>query len=175
MGYLDADLGVEDLGDLSLLVRESTGAGSRTTVPLANLARRPGESLTSWGKRLKAGDAALAAKKTSSSSRTRSGAPASSFNQAHPRGRGGQWIVKSGASGHDARAVQSQVGATVDGQFGGKTRQAVMAFQRKHGLQVDGVVGAQTAAAMRGNARAAQVKTGAMSAADRRWLLSQHA
>lgn len=166
MKYLDQHLGPDEVGDLSVL--ESSAAA-----PLSNLSRRAGESLSSWGKRLKAGDTALAAKKTTA--RTRSGAPATAFNQSHPRGRGGQWIVKSGSTGHEARAVQSQVGASVDGKYGNQTTAAVKAFQRKHGLQVDGVVGAQTIAAMQGRARAAQVKAGAMSAADRRWLLSQHA
>lgn len=165
MGYLDAEIKPDELGDLSVLEASATP-------PLSNLARRAGESLSSWGKRLKAGDAGLAAKQTS---RTRSGAPATAFNQSHPRGRGGQWIVKSGSSAHDVRAVQSQVGASIDGKYGNQTTAAVKAFQRKHGLQVDGVVGAQTIAAMQGRARAAQVKAGAMSAANRRWLLSQHA
>lgn len=163
MRYLDQDVTADELGNLSAL--ESAAAA-----PLSNLTRRPGESLAAWGKRLKGGDRTLAAKQKT---RTRSGGSTSAFDQLHPRGRGGQWIVKQGATGAEARAVQSQVGAKVDGDFGTLTKQAVMAFQRKHHIQVDGIVGAQTVAAMMGKRRAAQVKAGAMTPADRRWLLRQ--
>lgn len=96
-----------------------------------------------------------------------------SFEEAHPRGRGGQWVAKQGASGQAVSSIQAQVGTTVDGQYGNQTRQAVIAFQRKHGLQVDGKVGAQTVAAMRGNKNAAGVTPGGMTATDRAWLLKQ--
>lgn len=164
MTYLEQDLAVAELGDLTALEAASS-------TPLSNLSRRPGESFTSWGQRLKAGDASLAAsQKSKTSRRTRSGGSATAFNQQHPRGRGGQWIYKSGSTGAEVKGIQSKLGAKVDGQYGNLTRQAVMTFQRRHGLKVDGMVGSQTVAAMRGNARASQVKTGAMSAADRRWL-----
>lgn len=96
-----------------------------------------------------------------------------SFEEAHPRGRGGQWVAKQGASGQAVSSIQAQVGTTVDGQYGNQTRQAVIAFQRKHGLQVDGKVGAQTVAAMRGQKNAAGVTPGGMTATDRAWLLKQ--
>lgn len=64
---------------------------------------------------------------------------------------GGGRFVSKGSSGEDVRAVQREVGASPDGKFGSKTKQAVMDFQRKHGLVVDGVVGRQTALAMRGH------------------------
>lgn len=163
MGYLEQELSAEDLGDLSVL--EASAA-----VPLSNATQRPGESYASWGARLKAGDAQLAAAQKKGA-KTRSGKAASAFNSAHPRGRGGQWIFKSGSNGAEVKGIQSKTGAKTDGQFGRKTTQAVMSFQRRHGLQVDGIVGAQTVAAMRGHARASQVKAGAMSAADRAWLL----
>lgn len=159
-------------------VREASSAA-----PMSNVKRLPGESLASWGTRLKAGDKALAAKQASkkgrskgatSAAKTRSGASAAgqAFEKLHPRGRGGVWIVKGGDSGAATSAVQQKVGAKVDGQFGSQTTAAVKRFQRQHGLQVDGQVGAQTIAAMKGQRNAAQVKIGAMSAADRTWLLS---
>lgn len=103
------------------------------------------------------------AKKSSSSS----GSSSSNFNSQHPRGtgtQGGQFIRK-GASGAPVAAVQHAVGAPVSpgggvttdkpGSFGYSTAASVRAFQKKHGLQVDGVVGRQTAAKILGSAPAA--------------------
>jgi hypothetical protein len=45
-------------------------------------------------------------------------------------------------------AVQAALGVPITHVWDHATRQAVRAFQRKHGLAVDGVVGPQTAAAM---------------------------
>jgi peptidoglycan hydrolase-like protein with peptidoglycan-binding domain len=142
---------------------------------LSNATRQPGESLASWGSRLQAGDAANAAAAKASkgtkgtTAKTRTGNNAS-FEAKHPRGRGGAWTLKQGASGDDVKAVQRRVGAKADGQFGDQTSQAVKNFQRSHRLQVDGVVGAQTVAAMRGDTNAAEVKPGAASVKDRTWL-----
>lgn len=159
MGYLDQELSAAEIGDLSVLE-------AAATAPLSNVARRPGESLASWGKRLKAGDAAAA------NAKTRSGKSSSAFEQSHPRGRGGEWVLKNGSNGQEVRAVQSRVGVKTDGRYGRLTTAAVKRFQRRHGLKVDGIVGAQTVAALMGNRRAAQVKAGVLSAADRRWLAS---
>lgn len=163
VGVLAMELTAEQVGDLSLLE-------ASTTPPMSSTPRRPGESLTSWGKRLQAGDTALAAKQAKTS-KTRSGS-AQGFNALHPRTRGGKWTFKSGASGTEVRSIQRRVGAKADGQFGNLTKSAVMAYQRRHGLQVDGVVGAQTVAAMRG--RGGKVAPGAMSAGDRAWLARKH-
>lgn len=57
----------------------------------------------------------------------------------------------------NVRVLQQRLGiAPVDGQFGGQTEAAVMAFQRQHGLEVDGIVGDKTWAALfaAGSARA---------------------
>ena len=57
--------------------------------------------------------------------------------------------VQYGSSGQAVKAAQTQLnvyghGLKVDGAFGANTRSAVVAFQKKHGLQADGVVGPQT-------------------------------
>ena len=57
-------------------------------------------------------------------------------------------VVRRGDSGPLVRAIQSKLGVNVDGVFGPLTESAVMAFQRSHGLVVDGVVGAKTTYAL---------------------------
>lgn len=100
----------------------------------------------------------------------------SSFDtKKHPHGRagsgkGGQF-VQSGSSGSDVKAVQHRVGAKTDGQYGPQTKRAVMDFQRRHRLKVDGIVGHQTAVALSGNfARARAAKTGELRQSDRHAL-----
>ncbi|WP_372381833.1 XVIPCD domain-containing protein [Xanthomonas sp. NCPPB 1068] len=51
-------------------------------------------------------------------------------------------LAQLGATGRDGKPLQA------DGDFGGNTKYAVEQFQRGHGLQVDGVVGNQTQAAL---------------------------
>ena len=58
-------------------------------------------------------------------------------------------VVKHGSSGQAVRAAQTQLnvhgyGLKTDGAFGANTKSAVTAFQKKHRLQMDGVVGPQT-------------------------------
>ena len=66
--------------------------------------------------------------------------------------------VSSGSSSADVRALQlalAQKGFDPqgsDGQFGAKTRKALMAFQAANGLKPDGVVGPKTSAALFGTA-----------------------
>lgn len=49
--------------------------------------------------------------------------------------------VKKGSKGTAVKIVQVILGLTVDGSFGAKTKAAVIAFQKKHGLEQDGSVG----------------------------------
>lgn len=64
--------------------------------------------------------------------------------------------LKSGMSGEDVRALQTQLIALgyslgsygADGKFGQTTKSAVMQFQRDHALSADGIVGAATWAAL---------------------------
>lgn len=59
-------------------------------------------------------------------------------------------LVRTGSRGASVVSVQKELKAAginpgpIDGDFGRKTRAAVMAYQRKHHLAVDGVVGANT-------------------------------
>lgn len=77
------------------------------------------------------------------------------FEKKHPRGTkgtatGGKFIRK-GASNQATTGVQRKLGIKKpSGTFDERTRKRVMQYQRNHGLQVDGIVGAQTAASMLG-------------------------
>lgn len=58
---------------------------------------------------------------------------------------------KVGSSGEQVKQIQQLLKdwgyytGAVDGDYGEETRQAVIRFQKKHGITVDGIVGAQTA------------------------------
>lgn len=86
------------------------------------------------------------------------------FNSSqHPRGQHGYFIA-SGSQGPGVKRVQGAVGAKQDGQFGPQTKAAIQKYQRKHSLQVDGVIGRQTAAALLGGEKGARhLQVGAMS------------
>lgn len=53
-------------------------------------------------------------------------------------------VLREGAESRHVRVVQAAVGAQVDGVFGPETERRVIAFQRRHGLVGDGVVGPRT-------------------------------
>ncbi len=63
-------------------------------------------------------------------------------------------VLEVGSSGSDVTKVQKKLiqwgylSGSADGRYGEKTRQAVVAFQRRNGLAADGRVGPATAAAM---------------------------
>jgi len=84
-----------------------------------------------------------------------------SFEEAHPRGepgtsQGGRFVAK-GDSGEQVRNTQMALNQAhlqdkklkEDGQFGVKTAAVVRHFQKAAGLQVDGIVGPKTSAALR--------------------------
>jgi peptidoglycan hydrolase-like protein with peptidoglycan-binding domain len=65
--------------------------------------------------------------------------------------------LKKGNHGRSVRALQRALGVHADGVFGSRTKRAVMRFQRRHHLTVDGVVGPATLSVIRG-AHAARVR-----------------
>ncbi|PID96438.1 MAG: hypothetical protein CSA84_04680 [Actinomycetales bacterium] len=72
-----------------------------------------------------------------------------------PAPPGGRPTLRQGSRGEDVRDLQQLLinhgyWLDVDGIFGGETARAVRDFQRSKGLTVDGVVGAQTWAALEG-------------------------
>ncbi len=60
----------------------------------------------------------------------------------------GSRLLEHGARGTDVAAAQRELGIHADGDFGPKTEQAVREFQKSHELAADGVIGAQTRAAL---------------------------
>ena len=53
-------------------------------------------------------------------------------------------ILKLGSRGNEVRALQEKLNLKADGIFGPLTEEAVKDFQRSNGLEVDGIVGADT-------------------------------
>ena len=53
-------------------------------------------------------------------------------------------ILKLGSRGNEVRALQEKLNLKADGIFGPLTEEAVKDFQRSNGLEVDGIVGANT-------------------------------
>lgn len=53
-------------------------------------------------------------------------------------------FLKVGSKGEDVKYLQQQLHLEVDGDFGPETKAVVAAFQRKHGLDADGIVGPKT-------------------------------
>lgn len=155
LGALGMVLAAEQVGDLGserLIVQEASGV----TVNGMQPGRTAGQQLAARGKKPAAG------------AKTRDGQNAE-FEREHPRGRGGDWILKAGSKGGDVRAIQRRVGGLkVDGEYGPKTAAAIRAFQKRHGLVVDGKVGHQTTTALAGHyAAARKAKPGAIKRSDR--------
>ncbi len=76
--------------------------------------------------------------------------------------------LKQGSSGAAVRDLQNKLvarglGIAVDGEFGPRTRNAVIAFQRANGLTVDGVVGPQTWARLNGGGSVGPVTNGGVT------------
>ena len=56
--------------------------------------------------------------------------------------------LRIGDQGKPVEDLQALLGIKTDGDFGPKTKAAVVAFQKKNGLFADGIVGPKTAARM---------------------------
>lgn len=90
------------------------------------------------------------------------GSSTGKFEEAkHPRSPTGEFI-QSGSTGAAVKSIQGTLGIKEDGEFGKRTTSRIREFQRNHGLQVDGVVGQQTAAALLGNDNAEAIDPGAL-------------
>jgi peptidoglycan hydrolase-like protein with peptidoglycan-binding domain len=57
-------------------------------------------------------------------------------------------ILKRGLAGEPVKRLQAKLGVEADGQFGPKTEEALKAYQKQHGLAVDGIAGPDTFAHM---------------------------
>lgn len=57
-------------------------------------------------------------------------------------------ILRRGDSGQKVRLLQEKLSIPVDGQFGPATEKALRAFQKRHGLIVDGIAGQKVWAAL---------------------------
>lgn len=90
----------------------------------------------------------------------------------HPRDATGKFIEK-GDSGAEVKAAQDLLGIKTDGEFGKSTVQAVRKYQRENGLQVDGVIGQQTAASLLGNSNADSITPGALRPGQYRRLVKK--
>ena len=53
-------------------------------------------------------------------------------------------VLKLGSKGNEVKALQEKLNLKADGIFGPLTEEAVKDFQRSNGLEVDGIVGADT-------------------------------
>lgn len=56
--------------------------------------------------------------------------------------------LQQGMEGDDVKALQRKLGVTADGDFGPKTKAAVVKFQKANKLTADGIVGPKTRAAL---------------------------
>lgn len=79
--------------------------------------------------------------------------PAAPTSIALPTLRKG-WGMPPAPPHADVRTLQLRLGIAADGRFGAGTDAAVRAFQRSKGLQVDGIVGEKTWAALFGTGKA---------------------
>ena len=58
-------------------------------------------------------------------------------------------LYKKGDKGQEVKRVQRNIGGlTIDGNYGPKTQQAVIGYQKSNGLSADGIVGNQTRCAL---------------------------
>jgi LysM repeat protein len=54
------------------------------------------------------------------------------------------YLIRNGSTGKDVERIQRALGINVDGIFGKQTEAAVKAYQKRHSLSIDGIVGKET-------------------------------
>lgn len=103
----------------------------------------------------------------------------SSHVTARISGEAGAILLKWGSRGSEVRTVQTKLKrwgfykGKVDGIYGWRTANAVKAFQRKHGLKADGIVGNATAKALGMNVAAAASARKSTSRSNETYTLAQ--
>lgn len=75
-------------------------------------------------------------------------------------------VLRPGSDGAAVIDVQQRLGTVTDGLYGPNTKKAVAAFQASHGLEVDGIVGPQTWAALSTSAPPTSAAPGAKAVAE---------
>jgi peptidoglycan hydrolase-like protein with peptidoglycan-binding domain len=124
--------------------------------------------------RNKANKARKEAKKASSSSSSSSKSSNSASSSTSGSANGGAGSVFGESSSLPTKVadlIQRKLGIATSGSYDEKTKARVEEFQRNHGLEVDGIVGTQTLAALRGDKT--PPAPGAFTQSDWDWL-TQH-
>lgn len=124
----------EELSDTLALCESIAEAYSPPNWVIPKVARQPGFKPVSPPKA-----------STSTASASSAGYDASK----HPRNQGGEFLEK-GHTGPAVAGVQRRLGIKTTGTYDDQTVSRIRQYQTDHGLQVDGVIGAQTAASLLG-------------------------
>lgn len=115
--------------------------------------------------------AAKEAKKEAKSSSSSSSSSGSSSSSSTPSGVGATLGPDSSLPEKVVQLIQRKLGIDTSGSYDETTEQAIRKFQRENGLLVDGIVGTQTLAALRGDD--SPPEPGAFNESDWSWL-TQH-
>lgn len=158
------------VGPLGVEQRAKLG-GSGTTGSSSSSSSGSSKSGSSSGKSSSSGSGGSS---SSGSGSSRSGGSSSSGGSPSiPNSAGVKpgGVLRLGSSGKVVNRVQAALGIPTTGQYNAATVRAIKEYQRKHGLQVDGVLGTQTAASLLGDG--GSHKVGTLTGQDIRRLLNQ--
>lgn len=132
---------VQGIKDAVAYLRSSGGAASRVNGHRDHLSTScPGSPLYAMVRAGVFGSGGSAAPATPPSS----GGGSTSYEAYNRTAKPGDRVLRLYSVGDDVKAAQKAVGTKDDGYFGPNTVAAVRAYQSRHGLSVDGVVGPQT-------------------------------